>query len=93
MTDVRPLPPGPVEHDEDGDPIPQPAENSDVRDLIQLLEYGRAKGFELGGAIRVGKVAVQRVRDLRQREGRADRDEAPDPGVWAEHGYTPGGET
>lgn len=79
---------GPLEHDEDGDPVPQPAENSDLRDLIQLLEYGRARGFRIGPAVRVGKLAVQ-VTDLRQREGKPDQDESPDPGVWVEHGYQP----
>lgn len=87
----RPLPPGPVEHDDDGNPIPQPAENSDARDLIQLLEYGRMKGFDFSGAIRVGKIAIQRVRDLRQREGRPDKDAPDDVGIWEEHGYKPEG--
>lgn len=89
MNDVRPLPPGPVAHDEDGNPLPQPAEASDARDLIQLLEWARLKGFEFTGAVRVGKIAIQSVRDLRQTEGRRDRDDMPDPGVWAEHGYQP----
>lgn len=89
-SDLRPLPPGPVLDDEDGNPLPQPAENSDVRDFIQLMEWARQKGFELTGAVRVGKIAVQRVRDLRQTEARRDKDDPPDPGVWAEHGYTAG---
>lgn len=85
---TRPPTTGPIDHDEDGNPIPQPAENSDLRDAIQLLEYGRARGFKIGPAVRVGKLTFQ-VRDLRQTEGRADKDDDPDPGVWAEHGYDP----
>lgn len=91
VSDVRPLPPGPLLHDEDGEPLPQPAENSDVRDFIALLEWARAKGFELAGAVRVGKIAVQSVADARSEKRRA-RADLPDPGVWAEHGYTPGDE-
>jgi hypothetical protein len=85
---VRPLPAGPVEHDDDGNPVPQPAENSDLRDLIQLLEYGRAKGFRIGPTVRVGKIVTQ-VRDLRQHEGRDTKDEEPDRGIFAEHGFEP----
>lgn len=92
MSILRPLPPGPVLDDEEGNPLPQPAENSDVRDLIALMEWARQKGFELAGGVRVGKISVQRVRDLRQTEARRDKDEAPDPGVWADHGYSPSGD-
>lgn len=81
------IPPGPVEHDDDGNPIPQPAPASDLADLIQLLEYGRVKGFRIGPTVRVGKIVVS-VRDLRQKEG-ADKGLPHDPGVWAEHGYDP----
>lgn len=91
MSDLRPLPPGPLAHDEDGNLLPQPAENSDVRDFIALMEWARHKGFELTGAIRVGKIAVQRVTDQRQDKARRDKDDfPPDLGVWPEHGYTPG---
>lgn len=83
-------PPGPIEHDDDGNSIPQPAENSDAADLIQLLEYGRVKGFEFSGSVRVGKITIQTVRDLRRREGPApSTDEA---GIWKEHGFDPDGE-
>lgn len=83
----RPLPPGPVIHDDEGNPIPQPAPESDLADLIQLLEYGRVKGFRIGPTVRVGKIIVQ-VSDLRQHEARRHDEQAPaDPGIWAEHGY------
>jgi hypothetical protein len=62
----RVLPPGPVEWDQEGDPVPQPAKESDLADLIQLLEYGRRKGFRVGPMVRIGKITVQ-VSDLRQR--------------------------
>ena len=90
MTDLRPPPPGPLTHDEDGNPLPQPAENSDLRDLIALAEWCRAKGFQLGPLVRVGKITTQ-IRDLRQAEGKRDRDEAPDLGIWAENGFDPNG--
>lgn len=86
----RPPPPGPLEHDEDGNALPQPAQGSDVRDFIALVEWARHRGVQLAGAVRVGKIIVQDVQDLRQTEGRRDRRDLPDPGVWAEHGYDPG---
>lgn len=77
---LRPLEPGPVEHDDDGDPVPQPEPKSDLADLIQLLEYARKKGFRIGPAIRVGKI-ITTVHDLRQSEGRHVPDEEPSMGV------------
>lgn len=80
----RPLPPGPLEHDEDGDPLPQPAAASDLADLIQLLEYARTKQFRIGPMIRIGKIALQ-VRDLRQDKqlGAAEKQDAPpEPDIW-----------
>lgn len=88
----RPIPPGPIEHDDDGNPIPIPDASSDALDLFAIMEYGRRKGFQFGGAIRVGKIAIQRVVDLRQHEARRDLGEDPDPGVWAAHGYDGPGE-
>lgn len=79
---------GPIEHDEDGNPIPQRTDDPDLQSIIQLLEYGRTRGFKIGPAVRVGRITVQ-VRDLRQTEGRPDHDEAPDAGWLAEHGYKP----
>ena len=84
MTD-RPLPPGPVEWDDEGDPVPQPAKESDLADLIQLLEYGRRKGYRIGPVVRIGKITVQ-VADLRQHVGDG-LDLAPEPSIWEEHGY------
>jgi hypothetical protein len=84
MTD-RALPPGPVEWDDDGDPVPQPAKESDLADLIQLLEYGRRKGFRVGPMVRIGKITVQ-VSDLRHRAA-AVEETAPEPSIWQEHGY------
>jgi hypothetical protein len=85
---VTPLPPGPVEFDDDGNPLPQPAPASDLADLIQLLEYGRLKGFKIGPTIRVGKI-VTTVRDLRQRDQQTAKDDTPEPSIWEEHGYKP----
>lgn len=77
---IRPLEPGPVQHDDEGDPVPQPAPNSDLTDLIQLLEYGRKKGFRIGPTVRVGKI-ITTVHDLRQDEGRNVPDDEPTMGV------------
>lgn len=78
---------GPVDHDDDGNPVPLPADGSDLAQLIQLLEYARVRGFRVGPLIQIGGIAVQ-VRDLRQHEGRRDTDDAPDPGPWARAGHT-----
>lgn len=59
---------GPIDSDEDGNAVPLPPAESDLAQLIQLLEYGRRRGFRIGPAVRIGKLAVQ-VQDLRQTEG------------------------
>ena len=90
MTD-RPLPPGPVEYDDDGIAVPQPAAESDLADLIQLLEYGRRKGFRIGPMVRIGKITVQ-VADMRQRAAATAPDE-PEPSIGEMVGfpdYSPG---
>lgn len=61
----RTPPAGPLEHDEEGDPLPQPVAASDLADLIQLLEYARAKEFVIGPIVQVGKIRVQ-VADVKQ---------------------------
>lgn len=86
MNDPRPLPPGPVEFDEDGDPLPIPPAGSDLAALIQLLEFGRRKGFRIGPTVRVGSIVLQ-VKDLRQPEADGARDVDPEPGIFAQHGY------
>jgi hypothetical protein len=73
--------------DDDGNPLPVPDSKSEVGQLIYLLEWGRLRGFRLGPTIQVGDLIVQ-VRDLRQPEGRADRDDTTDAGPWAAAGYT-----
>lgn len=90
MNDLRPLPPGPVEFDEEGEPVPLPPSGSDLAALIQLLEFGRRKGFEFTGGLRVGTITVQRVRDIRQAErGAKERDLDTMPDIWAQHGAGP----
>lgn len=70
---------GPVDHDDDGNTVPVPPVDSDLAQLIQLLEYGRKRGFQIGPAIRVGSIVTQ-VRDLRQKEGGPEL--PPDDGGW-----------
>lgn len=89
MTDSsRPLPPGAVETDADGDQLPMPAENSDLADTIQLLEFCRRKGYVVGPMLRVGKLVMQIV-DIRQRkrEGLTGEPPADKTDIWEEHGY------
>lgn len=90
----RPPPPGPLAHDEEGDPLPQPAAESDLADLIQLLEYARTKDFQIGPFVQVGKIRVQ-VADIRQaRKLGVDRPRAePEPSIGEMVGvedYVPG---
>jgi hypothetical protein len=90
-------PPGPLEHDLDGDPLPQPAAASDLADLIQLLEYARAKDFVLGPIVQVGKIRCQ-VADLRQAKRHGldqQRSSEPEPSMGDLVGvpeYSPGSE-
>lgn len=61
-------PTGPIDSDEDGNAVPVPPAESDLAQLIQLLEYGRKRGFRIGPTVQIGKLTVQ-VADLRQTEG------------------------
>ena len=38
-------PTGPIDSDEDGNAVPVPSAESDLAHLIQLIEYGRRRGF------------------------------------------------
>lgn len=80
---LRPPPPGPVAHDEEGDPLPQPAPASDLADLQQLAEWARQKDFAITGPIRVGKIVIQGFQDIRQlRKLGVDRPRAePEPSL------------
>lgn len=61
-------PTGPIDSDEDGNAVPLPPAESDLAQLIQLLEYGRKRGFRIGPTVQIGRLTVQ-VADLRQTEG------------------------
>lgn len=76
---------GPLEHDEEGNALPRPEARSDLADLIQLLEYGRRRGFRIGPMVRLGKITLQ-IQDLRQTEGRGGEPK-PERSIWDEHGY------
>ena len=69
--------------DDDGDVVPPPTADTDVAQLIYLLEYCRKREFLIGPTVQVGSVVVQ-VQDpgLRKRLGKED-----DPGIWAMHGH------
>lgn len=79
-------PTGPIDSDEDGNAVPLPPVESDLAQLIQLLEYGRKRGFRIGPTVQIGKIAVQ-VADLRQDE-HTGRDE-PQVDAWAAAGFVP----
>jgi len=51
--------------DDDGNIINTPAPDSDVMQLIYLLEYARTRGFKIGPTVQIGTVIVQ-VADIRQ---------------------------
>lgn len=79
-----------ITEDIDGnDIIPPPAE-TDVGQLIYLLEWARRRGFAVGPNVRVGTLLLQ-VRDLRQTEGHGEQ-AAADPGPWVTAGHTLGDE-
>lgn len=80
------------EYADDGTPIPEAPEGSDLQQLFTMIEYFRVRGFQLTGPIRLGSITVSVV-DLRQM-GETARGVAPDRGAWAEAGYDPeaGGE-
>jgi hypothetical protein len=80
---VKP-PTGPIEADEDGNALPVPTPDSDLAQLIALLEYGRKRGFRIGPTVQVGKIATQ-IADLRQDEGGGGTEN--DPGPWRAAGY------
>lgn len=77
-------------HDEAGNAIAiDPA--SPIAPVVQLLEYGRARGFRIGPLVKIGDVVVQ-VQDLRQTEGRGQAGPASGPGPWTLAGYPEGDE-
>ena len=78
-------PTGPIDADEDGNVVPVPPAESDLAQLIQLLEYGRRRGFRIGPTVKIGQLVTQ-VQDLRQTEG-TGQDLEPDPGPWRAAGY------
>lgn len=82
-------PTGPIDSDEDGNAVPIPPAESDLAQLIQLLEYGRKRGFRIGPTVQIGKLTVQ-VQDLRQDE--VERKDEPQMDAWAAAGYVEGKE-
>ena len=82
--------PKPPEHDDDGNPLALPDPQSDVGQLIYLLEWARIRGFRIGPEVRIGGLGVV-VRDLRQTEKRRDPDDTVSnyekAGPWAAHGH------
>lgn len=78
---------GPVDSDEDGNTVPVPPAASDLAQLIQLLEYGRKRGFRIGPTVQIGALTVQ-VADLRQdKVERIGTPDENDPGPWRAAGY------
>jgi hypothetical protein len=73
-------------HDEAGNVIPiDPC--STVGQLVQLLEYCRAKDYRIGPVVRIDGLAVQ-IEDLRQSRNFGAQP-MPDEGPWKAVGYDP----
>lgn len=72
-----------ADHDDDGNNLTPPKADSDVGQLIYLLEWGRQRGFQIGPTIQIGTVIVQ-VRDQRSEGSRP----VPETDIFEEHGYT-----
>lgn len=60
--------------DDDGNVLAPPPPDSDVAQVIYLLEYARKRGFQIGPSLKVGSVELD-VRDARQ-HAQAMRDAA-----------------
>lgn len=73
------------EADEEGNELPIPPGDSDVGQLIYLLEYGRRRGFRIGPTVQIGNVIVQ-VNDLRQNEGKHVSN-TPEADIWEQNGH------
>ena len=74
-----------IDADEEGNDLPVPLADSDVEQLIYLLEYGRKRGFRIGPTVQIGNVIIQ-VSDLRQSEGRRQSND-PEPDIWEQSGH------
>lgn len=74
-----------IDADDDGNDLPVPPADSDVGQLIYLLEYGRQRGFRIGPTVQIGNLIVQ-VNDLRQKEGRTNTNQ-PETTIWQENGH------
>ena len=74
-----------IDADEEGNDLPVPPVDSDVGQLIYLLEYGRKRGFRIGPTVQIGNVIIQ-VSDLRQSEGRRQSND-PEPDIWEQNGH------
>ncbi len=71
-----------VKSDDDGNDLTAPGPDTDVGQLIYLLEWARQRGFQIGPTIQIGNVVVQ-VRDKRASE----QDREPDRDIFEEHGH------
>ena len=75
--------------DENGNELPPIDPTTDVGMLVQLLEWGRRRGFKIGPTIQVGTVTVQ-VEDIRLRENARAGEKKPDEGdIYVNAGYDP----
>lgn len=71
------------DHDDDGNELTPPSPDSDIGQLIYLLEYGRQRGFRIGPRVQIGDVVLE-VADLRQAD---ERGTGSDTDIWTEHGH------
>lgn len=80
------LTPADLEAEGDAPPSAAPGDR-DVDDVMRLLLWARAKGFDVGPVVRVGGCTIQ-VDDLRQtkQDGLGSSAPMPDRTIYEEHG-------
>jgi hypothetical protein len=73
---------------DEGEALPMLPADSDLGQLIYLLEYARIRGFRLGPEIQIGNLIVK-VDDLRQKLRDPGDPKKPDKegDIWSEHGH------
>lgn len=78
-----------ITNNADGEMLKPPPDDSDVAQIIYLLEWGRMRGFVLGPTIQVGETIVQVTDPVLERRVKADATSSnPRPAtIWEEAGY------
>lgn len=75
---------------EEGEYIPDIDPNSELGQIIYLLEYARKRDFRIGPNIQIGNTIVQ-VSDLRQLKAMSRGGDERETDIFTEHGADPNG--